>query len=109
MADEPKESASSSALGNISADEWAAAYAAHVVEYPASRFVINGVGANARLVFGHLGPPLNEAGDRGASVFHFAVTMSGEDMVALRDLLVDTVRTESIDAENTATKSNDNG
>lgn len=95
------------ALGGISPEEWAAAFAAHVVEYPASRFVILGEGFNARLAFGHRGPPLNEAGDRGVPVFHFAVTMSPQDMVALRDLLVDTIQTVNIDDPNAATQSNE--
>jgi hypothetical protein len=94
------------ALGNISPEEWAAAFASHIVEYPASRFVIHGEGTNARLAFGHLGPPLNDAGERGTPVFHVAITMSLQDMVALRDLLVDKIRTVNVEEAAPNVKSN---
>ncbi|MGJ0395011.1 MAG: hypothetical protein ACR65U_02110 [Methylocystis sp.] len=94
------------ALGNISPEEWAAAYAPHIVEYPASRFVIHGEGLNARLAFGHLGPPLNDAGERGVPVFHIAITMSLQDMVALRDLLVEKIKIVNVEDAAPDVKSN---
>lgn len=94
------------ALGNISPEEWAAAYAPHIVEYPASRFVIHGEGLNARLAFGHLGPPLNDEGERGIPVFHVAITMSLQDMYALRELLADKIRIVSVEETAPDLKSN---
>lgn len=95
------------ALGGLSAEEWAAAYAAHVREFPASRFVVGPVGENVRLAFGVLGPPLNDAGERGLPIFRVAVTMSLQDMVELRDLLVRLFPTEVIDDLPAAPKSNE--
>jgi hypothetical protein len=56
--------------------EWQSAYASHVAEFPATRFVVTWDGPMIRIAFGHAGPPTDERGGRGQPGFTAAISMS---------------------------------
>ncbi|MGB6325340.1 MAG: hypothetical protein WBG11_06075 [Methylocella sp.] len=72
---------------DISVDEWKAAFAPTVQEFPATRFVIVGDGPLVRLAFGHLGAPIDEQGGRDTPVFTVAISMSPTLALELRQVL----------------------
>ena len=80
---------------DISIDEWKAAFASTVQEFPATRFVIVGDGPLVRLAFGHLGHPVDEKGGRDTTVFTVAISMSPTLALELRQVLERVIQSQA--------------
>jgi len=74
-------------FGTIKLAEWAAAFAPHVREFPASRFNVIQDGQLVRFTFGNNGPPTDAKGTPGLPVFSVAVCMPPDLAAKLRDIL----------------------